>query len=149
ESGLAWQQLMTVLRAEGRFEDAAFARKKAVALLPGSIEPLFEDAYTAMYREDYQEADRSLALRIAEYQQLEPNNPAGEGQESTRWWQIISLRNQGRLEEALLLARLFERWASPNGGIAPDSVASAQVLFEMGRPREAAERFLELAGRAA
>ncbi len=66
------------------------------------------------------------------------------------WWKIISLRNQGRLRDALATAeRMVEtNEGEPSGFSTPqslDAVAVAQVQFEMGHFREAAAGFDSIA----
>ena len=59
------------------------------------------------------------------------------------WWHTISLRNQGRQHEALQLARgpLRRTGDSDPPQLYIVALAEGQALFELGRFREAAERF--------
>ncbi len=78
---------------------------------------------------DFAAADSILERRMRE-------EPASEA----AWYRTFSLRYQGRLREALALARRMPK----EPGVAPPSsgaVAEAIVLADMGRSREAAQAF--------
>lgn len=80
---------------------------------------------------DFAEADRILneILRVG----------AEDLQSGALWWLSISLRYQGRVIEALAVARRLRRLSKD--GQAPPMLIEAQALFEMGRSREAAALF--------
>src|SRR5207249_2426844 len=71
-------------------------------------------------------------------------NPPTRG--GARHWEILSLRYQGRLREALTVARMLRASdaasaASRSGPPYEAGLQEAQVLFEMGHAREAAALF--------
>jgi tetratricopeptide (TPR) repeat protein len=72
-------------------------------------------------------------------------------QREARWWVVVSLRYQGRLREALAVAReLRAADAATEATPAPYSaLMEAQVLFEMERYREAAALFEAVARQGA
>jgi tetratricopeptide (TPR) repeat protein len=83
-----------------------------------------------MFLENYAAADRLLDdIGSAERESAD----AGR-----LWWSLISLRNQGRLREALNVARRFER-LDPDASTA--TVPRAVILLETGHHREARELF--------
>jgi tetratricopeptide (TPR) repeat protein len=88
----------------------------------------------------YGEAERDLRL----LEQLGRST-----QSSELWWHTISLRNQGRQHEALQLARgpLRSTADSDPSQLYTMALAEGQALFELGRFREAAERFRSAAAR--
>jgi hypothetical protein len=62
------------------------------------------------------------------------------------WFWSISLRYQGRLHEALNTARALRRLHTDSQTVPPPiAVAEAQILFELGRFRQAAALFDSLA----
>jgi tetratricopeptide (TPR) repeat protein len=69
------------------------------------------------------------------------------------WWYAISLRHQGRLDEALRQAYLQRQWEDhndPSHVIGFDgAIMEALILLEMDRGREAAARFDSIATRSA
>lgn len=124
-SANAWHDLSGVLGGQGRRNEALAAYRRAEALDAAAA-----DAWTpvriALLADDYAEAEDLIESRI----RLDGVSS------NSHWWRIISLRNQGRLTEALTAARDLKRIASWSG-----SLAEAQVLFEMGHYKRAARRF--------
>src|SRR5439155_21188281 len=79
-------------------------------------------------------------------------NPPTRG--GARHWEILSLRYQGRLREALTVARMLRASdaasaASRSGPPYEAGLQEAQVLFEMGIARDAAALLVLLANLAA
>jgi predicted Zn-dependent protease len=64
-----------------------------------------------------------------------------------RWLLLFSLRNQGRLREAMALARdrLIPGSSSPIPGVQPEGLTQVTLLMESGQPREAAKGFRTIA----
>jgi len=129
-SGRAWHDLATVLEWQSDVDGSLAAIRRAAPLEPGNpyvpIFPALLDIRTA----DFEAADRLLR------EQARAGPP--DVQVEALWFLTLSLRYQGRLREALATAKSLRR-------LRPDMpeprLAEAQVLFEMGRFREAAARF--------
>jgi tetratricopeptide (TPR) repeat protein len=112
----AWYNLGAILGVRGRAREALDAWRTRQTLVPGSLpDDGLERAFIAIRTGNFAEADRLLT-------------------EEALWRQLISLRTQGRLGEALAVAiRYHEEFE--NG------LPMAQVLFESGRAAEAARMF--------
>jgi DNA-binding SARP family transcriptional activator/predicted Zn-dependent protease/TolB-like protein len=131
DNGAAWGSLADVLEYEGRFDEALAATHTGMHL-SGGTDDLMLRARLAMRAGNFAESDRLLEQRM----------PAVD------WFLMISLRAQGRLREALALARASRRRADrETGGRAPPSASQPEaiVLFDMGRGREAAALFEAIA----
>ncbi len=74
--------------------------------------------------EDYDEVERSVQRAL--------DSPRADDASEARWFRSISLRNEGRLEEALRLARV-----RPN----PNDLAEGLIALERGDPRTAVSIF--------
>ncbi len=74
--------------------------------------------------EDYDEVERSVQKAL--------DSPRADDAGEARWFRSISLRNEGRLEEALRLARV-----RPN----PNDLAEGLIALERGDPRTAVSIF--------
>lgn len=135
QSGRAWGTLALVEAAEGHTADARTAGRRAAEFLPGSPSDPLGAADMEIRDGAFGTADRMLRDAIT--------YGTRSGQETARWLLVISLRNQGRLLEALRIARDFRRDSQNPMGI--DAVAVAQVLFELGRAQEAAALFDSIA----
>lgn len=125
-SAKAWRTLAIVLAATGQQQPALAALHQAENLRPtaGSSD---KQAAFAVQADDWREAERLSRSRL----RFDP-----EDAESI-WTLVITLRNQGRLTEALT-------WADRLMALDPDygaRLAKGQVLFEMGRFRQAAATF--------
>jgi tetratricopeptide (TPR) repeat protein len=97
-------------------------------------------AYFYLPAGDYETVDRALR-EIAQ-------SGSTERRASANWFLTISLRNQGRLAEALEVARMQRAQALAAGVVGPPEQVAfqhAQVLFELGRYREAAALFDSIA----
>jgi tetratricopeptide (TPR) repeat protein len=143
-SGGAWTTLAIIEAAEGHVADARAAGRRAGEVQPGQPGDPFGAADLSIRAGDFDAADRTLrdALTFG----------TSAGRHNALWLLVISLRNQGRLGEALALARAYRHGSPDPAGL--DAVPVAQVLFEDGRTREAAALFDSVAvppreGRAA
>ncbi|MFL5579888.1 MAG: BTAD domain-containing putative transcriptional regulator [Gemmatimonadaceae bacterium] len=124
----AWANLAVTLSGEGRWREALEALRTRDTLYAGDPPDNVElRLFLALKSGDFAGADALLAERV--------RDGARPARIAALWWQVISFRNQGRLEEALRAARGF----NVDGGGPP--IPEAQVLFELGRPLEAAARF--------
>jgi DNA-binding SARP family transcriptional activator/tetratricopeptide (TPR) repeat protein len=137
----AWNTLADQMLARHHYAEAVAAKRTAVTLKPGAeIEPLFR-AHLALRAGDRVAADQ-LLRRVAE-------GAAGEDGQQALWWLTISLREQGRLREALEVARRYRAQVAATHAasrLGPRAVPytaliEGQVLFEQGRYAEAAALF--------
>ncbi len=131
----AWLELANALAGSGSYAEARAALDSSTAYAAGQRDDPIGRAQIEIRAGNFSEADdllKTLALT---------------GQANSRvdafWWLVISLREQGRLREALALARgplqSAEIASTLGPGAAP--VAQGQLLFELGRFREAAATF--------
>ena len=128
----AWVILAEQLLSEGKVEEGHAARRRSIEL---GEQLDFEEyrAATAMFDMDYERLDRWFTARLR----------AGDAEQrrAAAWWLTLSYRAQGRLRDALETASIM-RDAGPVFGqrnVAPyEALSYAQVLAEMGRPRESA-----------
>lgn len=136
-SAAAWQQLAEALAGDFHFDEAAAAERTATGLRPASwVETRFAVSMD-LRQARFAEADRLLLAHL----------DSGEtaSRDMALWDLTISLRYQGRLREALVRAREYRRqFAGPSHPIA-SALPEAQVLYEMGRYREAAALFDSIA----
>ena len=137
-SAAAWWALADIFARETRI-DSALANEQTAERVGGSeFGYVVPRVVIAIRAGDFAAADRTLLDRV------QYGNEAVRGE--ALWWLVISLRNQGRLGEALAAAkRLVETTQDALPGFnAPrslDAVAEAQVLFEMGQYRASARLF--------
>ena len=128
-SAWAWRTLEFVLMAGDRHEEALAAHRTGAPLEPDG---------------DHTHGLVVLWLRSGDFERADAAIAAWRGsadrevRQRGRWWGLISLRMQGRLREALELAREYRREGSPvapdNRGAAPyEALSEAQILFEQGR----------------
>jgi len=133
-SASAWQVLAVIQTFGGSRDEGAFRRR--VELEPNDGDYGVEIVADRRLRQaDFEGADALLRGR------LETAPPGRE--ERSMGWLIKSLRMQERWPEALALSRRFrmlDTTTSP-GTLNVNAVSEAQVLFESGRPREAAAIF--------
>ena len=138
QSHRAWWQLVDVLDRNAR-DDSALALEQTVErLAPTSASDVLPRVRIALRTGQFDIADRILT------EQAKTGNHARRSE--ALWWLVISLRNQGRLHEALAAARrLVQDDATELPGFntprSLDAVSVAQVLFEMGRYRQSAALF--------
>ncbi len=141
-SARPWTILSDVLEDEGNLAGALAARRRAQALrtIPDPNDITYPGEI-ALKAGRYAEADE----RLGELTQSGDPDIASQA----RWLQIINLRYQGRLREALDVARRFRADADsslPQAGPVPfEALPTAQVLWEMGRTEAAAALFDSLA----
>jgi serine/threonine protein kinase/tetratricopeptide (TPR) repeat protein len=134
QSAIAWQRLADVLLLVGEGEPARDAHRRAVEIDPSVSSPAFDACYY-MLGGDYVTADRVL------------EEAARSGTEDERleayWYLAISLRRQGRFNNALVRAHAYRvgMEKSITGGYGNHGLHEAQVLFELGRFRAAAALF--------
>ncbi len=136
----AAQMLMGVLQVQGRVADAeAIMRANVPADAPYDL-VLIQRVTTRLHSYDYASADQIL------HEDLRHANP----HQATElfWWLAVSLREQGRLSEALETARQLRRF--PDAGRAPGLIQSggvleSQILLESGDARRAAAAFDSIA----
>lgn len=135
-----WQLLAETWRRMGQYDLAGAADSQAAQLGPSGGQARFPQARTDIRRGDFAAADARLRAAV-ETGRL-------QWREDAAWFLIISLRNQGRLTEALALAR---KYRGPNiaedtlGKHAAERAAVAQILFELGRWHESAAAFQAMA----
>jgi len=138
----AWWALADVFARETRIDSALADERIAERVGGREFGYVVPRVVIDIRSGDFAAADRTLRDR------LQYGNP--DVQAEALWWLVISLRNQGRLGEALAAARRLVALTKdePPGFNAPrpiDPVALGQVLFEMGRYREAARLFETMA----
>jgi DNA-binding SARP family transcriptional activator/TolB-like protein len=125
----AWFTLADVLMFTDRPEDA-YAAERVGAELDVPERAAIVRAFIALHAEDWDAA--------AAYFTQEAERPEVDLRNRGIWWLTIIRRQQGRLDEALALAR---RYIEAGGIRAPE----AQVLFERGEFRAAAWAFRAIA----
>jgi len=136
-SRLAWLAYSHVLSASGRYDAARAAIDTGTRYASGTDDDVIEYAQIAIRSGNYDLADRLLTT------QAQTGN--ANSRHDAVWFLVISLRAQGRLHEALDMAEGTMRAGEPSSthgsGISP--LAEAQVLFELGQYRRAAEIFTQ------
>lgn len=135
-SAEAWHQLAGALEFADRTDEALVADRNAARLRTGDVEDVILPGVIAMQTGRFEEADRIF------------RNPVGtgtEGQNRGRWDLTISLRNQGRLREALGEARRYRFGENFGASGMGGAMAEAQVRFEMGDYRGARALFDSIA----
>jgi tetratricopeptide (TPR) repeat protein len=131
----AWLELANALAVSGRYEEARAALDSSTSHAAGERDDPIGRAQIEIRAGNFHVADGLLGAM------------AMTGEADSRldalWWTVISLRDQGRLREALALARGSMRSAEAATNLPPGGalVAEGQVLFERGRFREAAVAF--------
>jgi len=133
ESARAWETLAWALWQSDELEGALHARQRATDFRAANPGDAVFPAMVALRAGDFERADRLFEERS----RFGPP----EFRRDAMWWWMISLRNQGRLREALVVAREHRQmvggnWAAMNA-IAPEAI----VMLESGRPREAAAKY--------
>lgn len=137
----AWLDLSDVLARAARYADARAALDSSTRYAAGTEDDAIERAQIEIRAGNFATADAML------------NTLAQAGKTDTRvdalWYLVISLRNQGRLHDALAVARGPLRSTEQESNKATSapgaSLAEAQVLFELGSYRRAAAIFDTLA----
>lgn len=131
----AWGSLAVIQAAEGHMTNAKASARRSAELTPGHVDDPLGAADLEIRAGHFTAADRMLRDGIS--------YGTNAGREQSRWLLIISLRNQGRLQEALRYARAYRRENDDPSGLG--AVPEAQVLFELGRTEEAAALFDSIA----
>ena len=138
ESVSAHDALMVALERQGRFAEADSVRATLLRIHPDADPELWSLA-PLIRRGDFEGANRVVARALR-------THPA-EARGQLLWYHTMSLRAQGRLREALAAARALRL-----GKEAPlpysETLHEAQVLFELGRFRQAAALWDSLASAA-
>jgi serine/threonine protein kinase/tetratricopeptide (TPR) repeat protein len=139
-SARPWERLAWVLWRQDRGAESLAARREAGKRRSADARDQVYPAVVAVREGRFASADALLADRV--------RYGTPRVQREALWWQTLSLRYQGRLEEALQSARRYRASfgdADTNGIAYWQSIApEAQVLFEMGRFQQSA-RLLESA----
>jgi serine/threonine protein kinase/tetratricopeptide (TPR) repeat protein len=139
-SAALWSRLAEVLVARGRIDAAREAYGRATEIDPGFAGRPSYFAYYYLPAGDYETADRALreiAQSGSHVRQAEAN-----------WYLTLSLRNQGRHVEALRAARMHRELTVDVDVSRPREQFAfqyAQVLFELGRYRDAVALFDSIA----
>lgn len=143
QSARAWHSLSTALIDVERREEAMAASRRAAELRTGDITDVFFPGLVAIHRGDFEEGDRIFRLHLS------------TGTDRTRitaaHWLAISLRMQGRWEEAgqagdTLVAVARTRPEDDRLDLL-GHIARGLALLESGRPADAAEVFEAIAER--
>jgi tetratricopeptide (TPR) repeat protein len=136
----AWQVLAVTLATFGRAREAEEAWRRWQALSPQPVpDTRLSRVQIVLRAGDFATADELLA-------ELARDGGAWEGE--ALWWQAVSYRMQGRLDDALRVILRYHVDVDRAGGTMP----FGQVLLERGRTREAArvfERYAEEASASA
>jgi len=140
-----WWYLASMLARQNRYDSALTAEQRAEQQSSDDAGDDITRATIDIGAGQFADADRLLS------EMAQDGNVARRT--DALWWTIISLRNQGRLREALAVAERIVRanGAEPIGFGAPQSlnaVSVAQVQFEMGHFRAAAAIFDSIANYA-
>ena len=136
----SWRELAGALALSNRSEEALAALRTSAAFSSVPDEPVTE-AHLRIRAGNFADADRDL-IDVA--RSTEP-----ERRSEMLWLLAISLRYQGRMDEALARAIEFRR-ASPSvdavpGVVATSAIPQAQVLFERGDYARAAALYDSMA----
>lgn len=136
-SAESWHQLAGALEFADRVDEALVANRNAARLRQGNSEDLALPGVLAMQAGRFEEADRTFR-----------NFPGvgASGKNRGHWNLSISLRNQGRLREALTEARHYRNGEDFGETTLPGAMLEAQVRFEMGDFAAARALFDSIAG---
>jgi serine/threonine protein kinase len=133
ESALAWHQLAWTLWRQDRGEDALRARHESTQRRATTVEDQMFPALVALRAGDYATTDALLAERL--------RNGTADVRRAALFWQTLSFRYQGRLQEALGSATRYRALvdAEVSSPHVWQSVSlEAHVLFELGHFAESA-----------
>lgn len=131
---IGWGDLAEPLLRLGRPADAeaALARRDSLSSVKYSSRSTFQRDLIRQGR--FPELDAELASDL--------HSRSSETRSEALWLMLISLRNQGRLRDAMALARDgLVPGVARVAGVAQEPVHLAVIPMESGRPREAAVRF--------
>jgi serine/threonine protein kinase len=132
-SSLAWNELAWTLWRQERGVEALRARHESTQRRATTAQDQVFPAVVALRAGDYATSDAVLTERL--------RNGTADVRRAALFWQTISFRYQGRLDEALDSARRYRDLvdAEVEDPHVWESVSlEAQVLFEMGRLQESA-----------
>jgi tetratricopeptide (TPR) repeat protein len=136
---IAWSALVEPLLRQGRREEAlaAIQKRDSLTTVPYSYRGLLQRDLIRWGR--FEELDRQLLDDLVS----SSVSVRGEG----RWLMVFSLRNQGRLREAMALARdhVIPGSSIRVVGLPPEGLMQVTISLEAGRPLDAARGFRELA----
>jgi DNA-binding SARP family transcriptional activator len=138
ESSRSWASLWDVLQRASKFDEGQRVAEHIAQIDRDGIGATDRTAMSAIRMGNFELADRVLRAAI--------QGSSIAAQMDALWDLGISLRHQGRLEEAIAINRQYRALADRNehvtGAIATQAVRPlAQSLFEAGRYREAAALF--------
>ncbi|HJU73694.1 MAG TPA: BTAD domain-containing putative transcriptional regulator [Gemmatimonadaceae bacterium] len=128
----AFGALAEVLQRQGKIQEALSAAQLSWRHIPGGIDDAELRAKLAIRAGDYASADGILTRRAAD---LRPDVQA-----EALWWQMVSLRQQGRMQEALGIARRFRIATQQRQGANAALRSSShqqRSLIDVGRVTEA------------
>ena len=140
-SPVPWRELASILSVEGRYADARAAYSASAERSHEGSGATAGFIQLAIVSGNLSEADALADADIA----------GGNDQQRqvARWFKIISLRNEGRLHAAMDVALAYRSSDREQGAWTTHdmyaALPEAQVLLEMGRPREAAALFDSIA----
>jgi DNA-binding SARP family transcriptional activator/tetratricopeptide (TPR) repeat protein len=130
--------LWDVLEREAKYEEAQQISARIAEMDRNGITATYRSSMQAIRTGDFELADRILRNGI---------QVGGSAQADATWNLVLSLRHQGRAEEAVTLARQYRRLSDSLYHNQPSEAESqsvrplAQALFDAGRYREAAIMF--------
>jgi DNA-binding SARP family transcriptional activator len=140
-SPTAWRELALVFSSEGRTNDARSAYHASADQRHEGVGVTQDMIDLAIRSGDFSSADALARTEIT-------SGTAPQRQQA-RWLSMISLRNQGRLHEALVIARTYRADAHQNSRSENlemyEAIPEAQLLLEMGRPSQSAALFDSIA----
>jgi tetratricopeptide (TPR) repeat protein/TolB-like protein len=141
-SPAAWMALHSILEVTEGGDESLAAWRTATSLDPSlGASGILVLAQHLIRRGEYARADRILREQV---------QTGDEERIVDGWWYLaLSLRQQGRMKEALAAARqaraAFRSAPTSPGAVPGVALMEAQVLFEMGRHRESAALFDSIA----
>jgi DNA-binding SARP family transcriptional activator/TolB-like protein len=125
----AWRLLAGMELYQDHYDDARMTSREVMRLFPGFTDPFF-DALMSMRLAHFGDADATLRRKFHE----DPTSEAG-------WLLTLSLRYQGRLRDALAVARQSQQQTMDRAQASAPNLSEAIILFDMGRDLEAAALF--------
>ena len=137
-SSRSWMSLWDVLERESKFDEAEQVAAHIAQIDRDAIRATDRTAVNAIRMGNFELADRVLRAAI--------QGGSTAAQSDAMWDLILSLRHQGRAEEAIAVSRRYRALAERTQHIAPNEAGHAvrplaQALFDGGRYVEAAALF--------
>jgi DNA-binding SARP family transcriptional activator len=138
ESSRSWSSLWDVLERESKFEEAQQVAAHIASINRDAITATDRTAINAIRMADFELADRVLRGAI--------QGGSTAAQADAMWDLDLSLRHQGRVAEAVTLARQYRELSDRAQRIPPNEASQsarplAASLYDAGRYREAAALF--------